>query len=146
MIAIKSNKDLYFPSGKGKVTMSINLIQNKPEEKVYEMRILDTCEREVTVDNQIVKQFIGYITRFKTMTYDELDTLYNSLNMDNVELPMREKINESFRQGLLAVTQKECIDGISGEEGKGQYYSEAQDWEIYRVGNENKFPEEINNK
>lgn len=132
MIAIKSNKDLYFPSGKGRVTMSITIIQNKPEERIYEMKIIDTCEREIIEDGQTIKQFIGFITRFKTMTYDEIDALYESLDMESVNLPMREKINESFRQGLLTVTQKECIDGISGEEGKGQYYSEAQDWSIIR--------------
>lgn len=134
MIAIKSNKELYFPDGKGFVTMKIKPIQNDPDAEVYTMRLEDSCTKEITDEegNTSITKIGSTRIRFKTMTYDELDDLYELLDMDSVELPMREKINESFRQGLLAVTQKECLDGISGEAGKGQYYSEAQDWYILR--------------
>lgn len=133
MIAIKSNKELYFPDGKGFVTMKIDLIQNAPDARTYTMRLEDTCTREVT-EGEITKEVkIGNPKiRFKTMTYDEIDALYELLEVENLDLNLRQKIDESFRQGLLAVTQKECQDGISGEEGKGQYYSEAQDWYIVR--------------
>jgi len=139
MIAIRTNKEIYFSDGKGFVTMKIVIIQNDVPTKQYVMKIIDTCEKEIDVEGvPTIKQVGKSVIRFKTMTYDELDALYDSLNMEDVDLPMREKINESFRQGLLLVTQKECIDGISGEEGKGQYYSEAQDWYIIRpqVNNE----------
>jgi len=134
MIAIKSSKELYFPDGKGFVTMKIDLIQNHPDSEVYIMRLEDSCCREMTNDEGDTQTVsVGQpIIRFKTMSYKDLDDLYDLLNIDEVNLNMREKINESFRQGLLAVTQKECIDSISGEEGKGQYYSEVQDWYILR--------------
>lgn len=136
MIAIKSNKELYFPSGKGVVTMSIDMIINRPELGVYEMRIVDTCEREVTVGEETVTQFVGFITRFKTMTYEELDELVVLLDVDMTVGSLRENINELFRQGLLIVTKKECVDGIYGEPGLGQYASQAEDWEIYRPTSE----------
>lgn len=132
MIAIKSNKELYFPSGKGIVTMKIDMIINRPDTGTYEMRIVDTCERDVIVDEQTVTQFVGFITRFKTMSYEELDDLAELLDVDMTVGSLRENINELFRQGLLIVTQKECADGIYGEPGLGQYASQAQDWEIYR--------------
>jgi hypothetical protein len=142
MIAIKSNKELYFPSGKGFVTMSMDMIINRPETGTYEMRIVDTCERETMMDNQPITQFVGFMTRFKTMTYEELDALAELLNVDMTVGSLRENINELFRQGLLIVTQKECVDGIYGEPGLGQYASQAQDWEIYRPTEEER-PEQI---
>jgi hypothetical protein len=134
MIAIKSNKELYFPDGKGKVTMRIDMIINRPDAQAYEMRLIDTCTKEVTEDEVTKVLKIGTPkTRFKTMTYEELDTLVANLNIENItKETLREDINEIFRQGLLVVTQMECMNGISGEPGKGQYYSEAQDWEILR--------------
>ncbi|MBU8884078.1 hypothetical protein KSK37_13370 [Kaistella sp. DKR-2] len=142
MIAIKSNKDLMFPpSFKGTVTMKMDLIQNKPDQQVYEIRITDTCtkeveeEIEVSVDtdgeNQtqtqtqlVTKQFGKEQVRFKTMSYAELDALASELNIDlSDKTQLRENINELFRQGFLLVTQKECL------EGRGIYFSEAQDWE-----------------
>jgi hypothetical protein len=139
MIAIKSNKELYFPDGKGFVTMEINLIQNDPKARTYTMRLEDVCTREV-IDGETTKTVrIGNPRiRFKTMSYDEIDALYALLDVEDLELNLRQKIDESFRQGLLAVTQKECQDGISGEDGKGQYYSEAQDWYILREGDTSK--------
>ena len=48
MIAIKSNKKLQFPPASvGYVTMEIDLIQNKPKEELYELRIIDTCTDSV---------------------------------------------------------------------------------------------------
>lgn len=122
MIAIKSKKDLMFPpSYRGIVTMKIDLIQNKPEEEVYELRIIDTCMKgeDSQKGNEVV--------RFKTMTYDELDQLAAILNVDmSDKTKLRENINELFRQGLFAITQQECL------KGEGMYFSEVQDWEIVR--------------
>lgn len=145
MIAIQSNKDLMFPpSFKGTITMKMDLIQNKPEEQVYEMRIIDTCSTEVEEETEvsietdgeiqtqiqtqwITKQLGQQVVRFKTMTYAELDNLASALNIDmSDKSKLRENINELFRQGLLLITQKEC------SEGHGNYFSQAQDWEIVR--------------
>lgn len=145
MIAIQSNKELYFPDGKGFVKMEMDLITNKPYSESYEMRIVDSCYKEVEEEyteipdgetepvvktRMVTKQIGKSITRFKTMSYAELDALCDMLDVDSMAIPMREKINESFRQGLLLVTQQECLNSISGEYGKGSYYSEAKDWEI----------------
>lgn len=146
MIAIKSNKDLMFPpSFKGIITMKIDLIQNKPEQEIYELRIIDTCTKEVDEEQQVPvkdkdgnfvfetqlakvnKVFGKEVVRFKTMTYDELDQLTSILKINmSDKSKLRENINELFRLGLLAITQKECV------EGQGNYFSEAQDWEIVR--------------
>lgn len=145
MIAIQSKKDLLFPpSFKGTVTMKMDLIQNKPEQEIYEMRITDTCttqfeqEAEVSVETdeeiqtqlqtQVVTRQLGKeVVRFKTMSYAELDALSSALNIDiSDKTKLRENINELFRQGLLFITQTECV------EGHGNYFSQAQDWEIVR--------------
>ena len=123
--------------------MEIDLVQNKPKEEVYELRIVDTCfdnvQEEIDVLNQegelvkevrdIVKVF-GTNVRFKTYTYQELRQLGQTLNLDTSNFPSSiDYINELFKQGLLFITQQECQEGISGE-GKGMYFSEAQDWVI----------------
>ena len=52
------------------------------------------------------------------------------LQLKDSDFPsLTDYINELFRQGLLITTQQECQKGISGE-GKGMYFSEAQDWII----------------
>lgn len=147
MIAVKSNKDLnFFPIYTGKVTMRIDMIINRPEAEAYEMRIIDTCTKIVQKEVPIMdengqptaetelKDFVEVqgkpITRFKLMTYDELDVLAEALDIDMTVGNLRENINELFRRGLLFITQKECVDGINGEPGSGMYFTEAQDWEI----------------
>lgn len=147
MIAIKSNKKLQFPpSSMGYVTMEIDLIQNKPKEKVYEIRITDTCSDNVLEKVYIPKpdsmdfeekeeevlKILGKTTRTKTYTYDELSMLGENLQLNVLDYPsLTDYINELFRQGLLITTQQECQKGISCE-GRGMYFSEAQDWEIIK--------------
>lgn len=156
MIAIQSNKKLQFPPASvGYVKMEIDLIQNKPIEEVYEIRIIDTCfdmvlekqlkknyvpkitEKEpITLiepteedyeDVEIVKVF-GTNTRLKRYTYSELKQLSTKLNIDFSDNSLTlQNINELFRQGLLVTTQLECQQGISGNK-KGMYFSEVQDW------------------
>ena len=145
MIAIKSEKKLLFPPASvGYVTMEIDLIQNKPKEWIYELRIIDTCTdnilEKISVPNEdgtgleekeveVVKT-LGTNVRFKTYTYEELDMLGKILQLKDSDFPsLTDYINELFRQGLLITTQQECQKGISGE-GKGMYFSEAQDWII----------------
>ena len=145
MIQIKSNKILMFPpSYRGFVTMTIDIIQNHPNDQLYTMRLVDSCykieqeERDVysvdengeevhTTETIDVKVKLGNdIVRFKTMTYAELDQLATILNVDMTVGVLRENINELFRQGLLLTTQQEAING------EGMYFSEPQDWEIVR--------------
>ncbi|MDY3317703.1 hypothetical protein PG630_10320 [Riemerella anatipestifer] len=142
-IAIKSNRDLMFPPiHKGIVAMEIDLIQNKPTENKYELRIIDTCTKEVeeevneidpttqeiiTKEVMVTKTLGTPVTRIKIYTYEELEQLSKllRLNLEDFE-SYTDYINELFRKGLLIITQKEC------QEGKGMYFSESQDWEIVR--------------
>lgn len=166
MIAIQSNKNLMFPpSHRGIVTMEIDLIQNRPREEMYEMRIIDSCHidveeeytqmeengtkevpnpefqinpdapefltvpnyEEVTKTRTVKKQIGKDVYRTKKMSYTELDQLAQILQVDMTDTSgLRENINELFRQGLLLITQQEC------QAGEGNYFSEAQDWEIIR--------------
>ncbi|MBT0572312.1 hypothetical protein [Riemerella anatipestifer] len=142
-IAIQSNRDLMFPPiHKGIVTMEIDLIQNKPTENKYELRIIDTCTKEVeeevnevepitqetiTKKIMVIKRLGTPVTRIKVYTYEELEQLSKllRLNLEDFE-SYTDYINELFRKGLLIITQKEC------QEGQGMYFSEAQDWEIVK--------------
>ena len=144
MIAIQSNKKLQFPPASiGYVTIEIDLIQNKPKEEVYELRIVDTCtdvviektpvlnmQGEIEEEEKEVVKVLGTNFRYKSYTYQELTQLGQILNIDASNFPsLIDYINELFKQGLLVTTQQECQEGISGE-GKGMYFSEAQDWVI----------------
>lgn len=149
MIAIQTNKDMIFNSSKGRIRMEIDVIQNKPNQGLYEMRIVDSVNKDVEEEQEVpVTSEDGTITyetqkvivnkildvkppRFKTMTYEELDNLVQFLDVDMSQGNLRENINNLFRKGLLIVTQQECVNGISGEPGRGMYFTEAQDWEIF---------------
>jgi hypothetical protein len=134
IIAIKTNKEVFFTGGVGIVQMEIDLDINRPNLENYEMRIVDSCYKELINDEgHPYKKKIGSdITRFKTMTYQEITDLISTINIYLSKETLVEDVNELFRQGLLLITQKECIEGISGIPNKGRYYSEAQDWEIVR--------------
>lgn len=157
MIAIQSNKKLQFPPASiGYVRMEIDLIQNKPIEEVYELRIIDTCF-DIVLEKQLKKDYIPKITkeepialieptkedyeevevikvlnthtRFKKYTYNELKQLSIKLNVDFSDKSLAlQNINQLFQKGLLIIAQTECQQGISGE-GKGMYFSEINDWE-----------------
>lgn len=157
MIAIQSNKKLQFPPASvGYVRMEIDLIQNKPIEEVYELRIIDTCF-DIVLEKQLKKDYIpkiteeepitlmepieqdyeevetikvlGTNTRLKRYTYNELKQLSTKLNVDFSDKSLAlQNINQLFQKGLLIITQTECQQGISGE-GKGMYFSEINDWE-----------------
>ena len=144
MIAIQSTKKLQFPPASvGFVTMEIDLIQNKPKEELYELRIIDTCtdsviekiavpniQGEIEEQSAEVLKVLGTNIRSKSYTYEELSQLGQILKLNVSNFPsLTDYINELFRQGLLITTQQECQKGISGE-GKGMYFSEAQDWII----------------
>jgi len=141
MIAIESKKDLMFPhSYRGKITMRIDMIINRPDMGSYEMRIIDTCTKIVQKtfpildangtptgqqETKNVVESVGKpVVRFKTMTYTELDALAALLNVDMTQGSVRENYNELFRKGLLIVTQQECA------KGEGMYFSDAADWQI----------------
>ena len=144
MIAIKSIKKLQFPPASiGYVTMEIDLVQNKPKEEVYELRIVDTCtdvvvektpvlniQGEIAEEEKEVVKVLGTNVRSKVYTYQELSQLEQILKLNVSDFPSStDYINELFRQGLLITTQQECQKGIS-REGKGMYFSEVQDWII----------------
>jgi hypothetical protein len=159
MIAIQSNKKLQFPPANvGYVKMEIDLIQNKPIEEVYELRIIDTCfdivlEKQlkpdyvpqVTTEDPItlieptptdyidveVAKVLATTTRLKQYTYSQLKELSLNLNVDFSDKALTlQNINELFKKGLLLTTQMECQQGISGE-NKGLYFSEIIDWFIF---------------
>ena len=142
MVAIQSNKKLQFPPASvGYVKMEIDLIQNKPSEELYEVRIVDTCfdnvKEEIETLNEkgeLVKEVkdtvkvFGTNVRLKVYPYAQLKQLATQLNVDFSDNTLTlENINELFREGLLLTTQLECQQGISTP-GKGMYFSEAQDW------------------
>ena len=142
MVAIKSNKKLQFPPASvGFIKMEIDLIQNKPSEELYEVRIVDTCfdnvkEKVETLNEkgEIVEEIkdtvkvFGTNVRIKVYPYAQLKQLATQLNVDFSDNTLTlENINELFREGLLLTTQLECQQGISTP-GRGMYFSEAQDW------------------
>lgn len=142
MIAIKSEKKLQFPPASvGFIKMEIDLIQNKPSEELYEVRIVDTCfdnvkEKVETLNEkgEIVEEIkdtvkvFGTSVRIKVYPYAQLKQLATQFNVDFSDNTLTlENINELFREGLLLITQSECQQGISTP-GRGMYFSEAQDW------------------
>jgi|LakMenEpi03Aug12_release.lakeMendotaPanAssembly.Ray.scaffolds.fasta_scaffold00217_20 hypothetical protein len=160
MIAIQSNKKLQFPPANvGYVKMEIDLIQNKPSEEVYELRIIDTCFDKV-IEKQLKKDYIlqitpekpinliepkeedyedvevikilGTNTRLKKYTYAQLKELSIQLNVDFSDNSLTlQNINELFQKGLLIIIQLECQQGISGKD-KGMYFSKIEDWQILK--------------
>ena len=91
--------------------------------------VLNTQGEIVEEEKEVVK-VLGTNFRYKSYTYQELSQLGQTLNLDASNFPsLIDYINELFKQGLLVTTQQECQEGISGE-GKGMYFSEAQDWAI----------------
>lgn len=156
-IAIVSTAKLQFPPAHiGFVEMNIDLIQNKPEQKIYDLRIIDTCfemveetykqpivsmeptaegeESEVIYEEKqrTIKKIFATQTRLRTYTYEQLSQLATMLNLDKTQFPTEtEYINELFRQGLLIMTQQECQSNLAGE-GLGMYFSRANQWEILR--------------
>ena len=147
MIAIQSNKKLMFPPASvGFIKMEIDLIQNKPSEGIYEIRIVDSCIYTITEtipsleldgasgENQVeTTKVLASTIRFKTYTYEWLNQLGNLLQIHITDFSSStDYINELFRKGLLLITQQECQQGISMP-GKGMYFSEAQDWEIINI-------------
>ena len=148
MIAIQSNKKLQFPPASvGFVRMEIDLIQNKPKEEVYELRIIDTCfdygfekilkqtyvpqinvePTEDDYEDVEVEIVLCKNTRFKIYSYEYLRQLSQIIPSSKANNEI-DRINDLFRKVLLLITQMECSQNISGE-GKGMYFSEATDWE-----------------
>lgn len=156
-IAIISTKKLPFPpTRRGVVMMDIELIQILPHEEKYELTIIDRClaieqekintpiykKNEETGENDIVGYKEETVERVvevdkkyrpgKTFTFKQLDQLSAMLKLNREQFPSETQyINEMFRQGLIIVTQKECMDGLSGE-GTGMYFSKRNEWKIYR--------------
>nr|DAM87551.1 MAG TPA: hypothetical protein [Bacteriophage sp.] len=146
MIAIRSNKELFFGEAKaGFIRMEIEEIINRPSTQTYTLRIVDTCfkeiEEEVEVWNEtegVMKtekikdeRIQGHKTRYVTYSYNQVKILAEVLKLNKSKFQSEvEYINELFKLGLLIVTQKECKESLAGYENKGMYLSEATDWEL----------------
>lgn len=139
-IAIKTKKALrFFPSYEGIITVKIESITHRPEQGIYELRLIDMCSKmelkefpiPTMTGTEMVSKEIEVMQgaphhRSKTMTYADLDALTTNFDFDRENLNERELMDEMFRQGLLLVTQMECA------KGEGLYFSQAADWEIVR--------------
>lgn len=151
-VAIKSTVKLRFPPRfEGFVEMRIKDITNSPEEERYRLLIVDTCydyediENEIYEDNydpdtgegltkEVVRTRVDYHEQIRERfySYSELSILGKMLNLDKSKFKDEtEYINELFTQGLLLMTQKECMDNISGP-GLGMYFSKVNEWVINR--------------
>lgn len=156
-IAIISTNKLQFPpTSKGVVMMDVSLIQILPEEGKYELTIVDKCleVEDITIQKPIYKEdpetkeqvIVEYETETiqqvkelarqtrpgRIFTYEQLDQLSKLLQINKNDFESEtEYITEMFKQGLLAVTQKECVEGIVGK-GLGMYFSKVNQWKIYR--------------
>lgn len=142
MIAIRSNKELFFGEAKaGFIRMEIEEIINRPATQTYTLRIVDTCFKEIEVWSEtegVMKterikdeRIQGQKTRYVTYSYNQVKILAEVLKLNKSKFPSEvEYINELFKLGLLIVTQKECKESLAGYENKGMYLSEATDWEL----------------
>lgn len=151
-IAIKTKERLNFPpSYFGFIETKIDMIQNKPEQEVYELKIIDTCydftdeqvikivhsftetgesHMEEVEETMRVKKIYNTHVAFKTYSYEKLSQLSSVLNLQRSDYHTEtDYINALFLHGLLAETQKECIEGLHGT-GKGKFHTTADQWEI----------------
>lgn len=146
MIAIRSNKELFFGEAKaGFIRMEIEEIINRPATQTYTLRIVDTCFKEIEEEIEVWNETEGVMkterikdertqgqkTRYVSYSYDQFKILAKVLKLDKSKFPSEvEYINELFKLGLLIVTQKECKESLAGYENKGMYLSEMADWEL----------------
>ena len=131
MIAIRSNKELFFGEAKsGFIRMEII---NRPSTQTYTLRIVDTCFKEIEEEVEVWNETEGVMKteKIKDERIQGHKTRYVSYSYDQVKILAEvEYINELFKLGLLIVTQKECKESLAGYENKGMYLSEATDWEL----------------
>ena len=140
-IAIKSKRKLPFDLVlriEGFVKVEIDLYQRT--KKGWYLRIIDTCTYEIE-EMQVqpnpenpeemiqvpvkVEQYKS-ITREKEYPAEFLNGLALAVNAKKIlkNETFAEDLDKLFKVGLLALTQKECV------EGKGIYFSNAEDWEL----------------
>lgn len=145
-ILIQSNKKLQFPpSSIGFVDIEIDLAQINPILETWSLRLVDKCwdifpvkdeegkviKNEDGTDKTEIK-ILGTNPRgLKTYTFAELSMISSMLPISMTDkAKLSENIAKALQYGILLVTQKECMDGISGMPGKGMYFSSAEDWII----------------
>lgn len=107
------------------------MIQNKPLERVYELRMVDTC---TSIENSkteglpdIELEFVigSPVVRFESVSYDDILKEEFSSNISNENII--EDINDLFRNWLLKKVLKDV------EECKCIYSSDKlTDWEILK--------------
>ena len=96
MITIKSNKELFFGQAKvGYVRMAIDTITNRPSERTYELKIIDTCfkieQEEIPTYNEATSTYekktamvevpIARKERYVIYNYDTIEGLAKVLNL-----------------------------------------------------------------
>lgn len=132
-VEIRTNKEVFFKNGLGVVTIKLDMPIIRFEGEEYELRLIDSCTKTTVVDGKEVIKKVGVDEiRTKRYSYDYIQAVASSLSINISKDTLVRDIEELFREGLLKLTQQECINGVSGVENKGIYYSEAQDWEIVR--------------
>lgn len=148
-IAIRTKKEMFYPPyNKGIIYMEVDLIQNKPLEEIYELRIKDYCignveEDKITYTNNetgeiiqktskvTVQKQIGVVNnRQNIQSYEKVKYLVQTLQKQNPaikEMDLDDAIMEAFRQGLYNTTAQELSDGIN-------WYgtTDISEWEIVR--------------
>ncbi|WP_428067427.1 hypothetical protein [Chryseobacterium gambrini] len=140
-IAIQSNKNLNFNPYFGIITMTINFAVIRPELGYWELEIIDTCHKEIEeeyideageIKTKIVSKQLGNpVYRPKKISFEKLDELSKILDPETLPSDsMTENINEQLRQGLLIVTQNECLK--PSEDSTPMYGSSPEDWFILR--------------
>lgn len=153
-IEIQSKKELLFNltnMRKGIIIVEIDIYQRS--KNGWFIRIKDTCkyfvkekikvqedennpfspmiEKEIEVEKQ------DFIYREKNYPENFLNELATALKY-KIEDPTKftESLDYAFQIGLLALTQKECME--AKEKGNyGIYLSEATDWEIFKENESN---------
>lgn len=146
-IAIKSKRKLPFDIVQrieGFIKVEIDLYQRT--KNGWYLRIVDTCtygEESVEVQPNpenpeemiqvpVMVEKTQSITREKVYPAEFLNGLALAVNAKKIlkNETFAEDLDKLFKVGLLALTQKECLDG------KGIYLSNAEDWELCECENE----------
>lgn len=134
LISIESTRELpvdMISRDSGIIAVEIVNFEKKINEGIWRLTLKDYIIKEEIVGQDSVGQDIiqeiktEITTRFSEYTDEEMNTLSALVNLPAPDASeLAEFVEEVFRQGLLLKTQQECL------QGKGIYFSEAQDWVI----------------
>lgn len=120
LISIESTRELpidLISRDSGVIAVEIVNFEKKTQEGIWRLTLKDFVITDSTK--------IEIKTRFSEYTDEEMNMLSALVNLPAPDASeLAEFVEEVFRQGLLLKTQQECL------QGKGIYFSEAEDWEI----------------